>query len=106
MEVLPSDIQSLPQLCAANTDKHINSLLYIEMINESGHQVTGHVDLADKVSNARERLVELREGKVGPFISQKLTSESKLSRQFQLKNVFTKLPSPGEDRRDSAEDEG
>ena len=50
MEVLPSDIQSLPQLCAANTDKHLNSLLYIEMINESGHQVTGHVDLADKVS--------------------------------------------------------
>ena len=49
MEVLPSDIPSLPALCAANTDGLLNSLLYIEMVNESGNLVSGHVDLVDRV---------------------------------------------------------
>ena len=50
MEVLPSAIQSLPDLCKANAEGHLDSLLYIKMINDSGHQVSGHVDLADRVS--------------------------------------------------------
>ena len=48
--VLPSAILSLPDLCKANAEGHLDSLLYIEMINDSGHQVSGHVDLQDRVS--------------------------------------------------------
>ena len=40
----------LADLCVANTEARIHTLLYVTLININGHQVTGHVDLAERVA--------------------------------------------------------
>ena len=50
MEILPSTVECLPGLCKANSEGQIHSLLYIEMVSEYGSHVSGHIDLADRVS--------------------------------------------------------
>ena len=40
----------LADLCVANTEARIHTLLYVTLTNINGHQVTGHVDLAERVA--------------------------------------------------------
>ena len=42
--------ETLSSLCEANYQSRVHTLLYIRMINNNGQEVTGHVDLADRVS--------------------------------------------------------
>ena len=45
----PSD-KTLRDLCLANHEARGHTLLYVVMTNTNGHQVSGHVDLADRVA--------------------------------------------------------
>ena len=48
----PSD-KILRDLCLANHEARGHTLLYVVMTNTNGHQVSGHVDLADRVAKVR-----------------------------------------------------
>ena len=48
---METEYQSLlSELCEANTQCRCHTLLYISMVNTQGHMVTGHVDLAERVT--------------------------------------------------------
>ena len=54
--------QTLRDLCLANHEARCHTLLYVVMTNTNGHQVSGHVDLADrvaKVSKCRSDMVNI-----------------------------------------------
>ena len=42
--------KTLRDLCLANHEARCHTLLYVVMTNTNGHQVSGHVDLADRVA--------------------------------------------------------
>ena len=42
--------KTLRELCLANHEARVHTLLYVVMTNINGHQVSGHVDLADRVA--------------------------------------------------------
>ena len=42
--------KTLRELCLANHEARGHTLLYVVMTNTNGHQVSGHVDLADRVA--------------------------------------------------------
>ena len=54
MDVANVDIQRrLAELCVENNEARIHTLLYVSMVTSNGHMVTGHVDLAERVSKVR-----------------------------------------------------
>ena len=54
VDIANVDIQQrLAELCIENNEAHVNTLLYISMVTSNGHVVTGHVDLAERVSKVR-----------------------------------------------------
>lgn len=42
--------KTLRDLCLTNHEARGHTLLYVVMTNTNGHQVSGHVDLADRVA--------------------------------------------------------
>ena len=54
VDIANVDIQRrLAELCIENNEARVNTLLYISMVTSNGHVVTGHVDLAERVSKVR-----------------------------------------------------
>lgn len=43
----------LADLCIANSEARVHTLLYVSMVSNNGHVITGHVDLAERVAKVK-----------------------------------------------------
>ena len=43
----------LADLCIANNEARVHTLLYVSMVSNNGHVITGHVDLAERVAKVK-----------------------------------------------------